>query len=43
VDRLYGYHEFISKEGNTRNSGCGLFIKDNLTYKVRNDLSLSHK
>ena len=33
------YHDFKFVSGKTKNSGCGLFIKDNLKYKVRDELN----
>ncbi|XP_057299070.1 uncharacterized protein LOC130629748 [Hydractinia symbiolongicarpus] len=40
-ESLPGYHVYEHCCGTTRNSGCGLYIKENLNYKVRQDLSTS--
>ena len=34
---------FSILEAKTKNSGCGFFIKDDITVKVRNDLSIVYK
>lgn len=38
---INGYHPFESKSGTSQNSGVGFFIKDNIDYTRRNDLSFS--
>jgi len=38
---LHGYHPYEQIEGTSQNSGCGLYIRENLNFKVRHDLSLS--
>jgi len=40
-DSLQGYHDFIVKSESTQNSRCGFYIKDTLSFKVREDLSFS--
>ena len=36
-----GYHEFQFIEGTTQNSGCGIFIKDDIKFQVRDNLNTS--
>ena len=38
---LPGYHTLQHLRGKTQNSGCGIFVKDNIRYKVRDDLNCS--
>ena len=38
---LKGYHPFIYQPTETTHGGAGLFIDDNLSYKVREDLNLN--
>ena len=38
---LPGYHDLEHLQGRTQNSGCGIFIKDSIRYKVRDDLNCS--
>ena len=38
---LQGYHDFQMQKGSSQNSGCGIFIKKHLKYKVRNELNFS--
>jgi len=37
-----GYHDFEFVGGKTKNSGCGIFVKDNLKYKVRDELNSAY-
>ena len=39
--KLNGYHSFEHLPGTSQNSGCGLYIKNNITYHCREDLSKS--
>ncbi|XP_066922407.1 uncharacterized protein [Clytia hemisphaerica] len=38
---ISGYHPFEARSGNSQNAGVGLFIKETLNYKERNDLTFS--
>ena len=38
---MKGYHPFIYQPTETTHGGAGLFIDDNLSYKVREDLNLN--
>ena len=38
---LPGYHPYEYTKGNTQNSGCGIYIKNNLRYFKRDDLCVS--
>jgi hypothetical protein len=38
---LHGYHDFLTRtRGDKRGGGVGLFVKDNINYKIREDLSI---
>ena len=39
--KLNGYHSFEHLPGTSQNSGCGLYITNNITYHCREDLSKS--
>ena len=36
---LEGYHPLVAQSGKSQNAGVGLYIKDHLNYKERNDLT----
>ncbi len=38
-----GFHKFVGLQGNSKNGGCGFFIKESLNFHDRNDLSKSFK
>ncbi|XP_057292368.1 uncharacterized protein LOC130618404 [Hydractinia symbiolongicarpus] len=38
---LDGYHEYVGQVGNSLKGGCGMYIKENIKFKERNDLSVS--
>ena len=40
-DTLEGYQNFCGVKGKTLKSGCGFFIKNEIKYKIRNDLNIS--
>ena len=40
---LSGYHSLEELPGSTQNSGCGVYIKENLNFKKRNDLTYVSK
>ena len=42
VYSLPGYHDLQLLKGRTQNSGCGIFVKDDIRYKVREDLNCSY-
>ena len=41
-ETLAGYHPLEYSSGQTQNSGCGLFIKENINHSKRSDLSCSY-
>ena len=41
--KLCGYHPFEEIAGYTQNSGCGIYIRENIKYKLRTDLNLKFK
>ena len=38
---LQGYHDFQLQRGTSQNSGCGIFVKEHLKHKVRDELNYS--
>ena len=40
--QLNNYHSLVEIYGQSQNSGCGLYVKKSLNFKVRNDLNKSY-
>ena len=36
-----GFHPYEGNQGSSKNGGCGLCIRDNLSFHIRNDLNVS--
>lgn len=43
LQKLTGYHELEKLPGTTKNAGVAVYVKENLIFNRRDDLSFSHK